>query len=69
MTSPKSFQVAPSNFINCICLIGAKLSAVVDIVMPGSSMGSFRSWMPAACYMMFSRVRLSPHALSTATSV
>ena len=35
----------------------------------GSSIGNFRSWMEAACFMTFSRVRLSPHALSTATIV
>jgi len=42
-TSPNSFQVSPSNFINCICLIGAKSPAVVEIVTPGSSIGNFRS--------------------------
>jgi len=45
ITSPKSCQVLPSNFINCICLIGAKSSALVETVMPGSSIGSLRSWI------------------------
>jgi hypothetical protein len=43
ITSPNSLQVVPSNFINCICLIGAKLSALVDTVKPGSGIGSFKS--------------------------
>jgi class 3 adenylate cyclase len=43
ITSPNSLQVVPSNFINCICLIGAKSSALVDTVTPGSSIGSFKS--------------------------
>jgi hypothetical protein len=30
-----------SNFVNCICLMGAKSWALVDTVMPGSSIGSF----------------------------
>src|SRR5262249_1855513 len=58
-TSPKSCQVAPSNFISCICLIGAK-SVSLDAMMPGSSIGNFRSWIEAACFMTLSRVRLSP---------
>jgi hypothetical protein len=69
ITSPNSFQVSPSNFCNCICLIGAKLVALVDTTIPGSSIGSFRSWMLAACFIMFSRVRLLPQALSTSISV
>jgi hypothetical protein len=48
ITAPNSCQVAPSNFISCICLMGAKLSALVESAMPGSSIGSFRSWMLAA---------------------
>ena len=44
-TSPKNCQVVPSNFINCICLIGAKSVALVETTMPGSSIGNFRSWM------------------------
>ena len=40
ITSPNSFQVAPSNFSSCICLIGAKSVALVESVMPGRSMGS-----------------------------
>ena len=43
ITSPNSCQVVPSNFSNCICLIGAKSSALVETVMPGSSIGSFSS--------------------------
>ena len=39
----KQLQVVPSNFINCICLIGAKSSALVETVMPGSSIGNFKS--------------------------
>jgi hypothetical protein len=35
-------------------------------MMPGSSIGSFRSWMLAACFIMFSRVRSLPHAVSVA---
>src|ERR1700730_17437260 len=66
-TSPNSCQVLPSNLSNCICLIGAKSLALVEMVMPGKSIGSFRPWMLAACFITFSRVRLSPHASSTAT--
>ena len=65
--SPKGFHVVPSNFNNCICLMGPKSVALVDTMMPGNSIGSSRLWMLAASFMMFSRVRLSPHALSTAT--
>jgi hypothetical protein len=69
ITSPNSCHVLPSNFSICICLIGAKSLALVEIVMPGSSIGSLRPLRLAACFMMFSRVRLSPHALTTATMV
>ena len=41
----------------------------VTVRRPGSSIGSFRSLMLAACFIIFSRVRLSPLALSTATRV
>jgi hypothetical protein len=40
ITSPNSFQVAPSNFSSCICLMGAKSVGVVESVMPGSNIGS-----------------------------
>ena len=50
----KACQVVPSNLSNCICLIGAKSSALVETLMPGSSIGSFSSRMLAACFMMFS---------------
>ena len=33
--------------------------------MPGSSIGSSRSFRFAACFMMFSRDRSAPHCLST----
>jgi hypothetical protein len=67
--SPNSCQVVPSNFCNCICLIGVKSLALVEMMMPGSSIGSWRSRMLVACLIRFSRVRLSPHAFSTATIV
>ena len=41
ITSPNSLQVLPSNFANCICLMGAKSSVLVDIVIPGNTIGSF----------------------------
>jgi hypothetical protein len=63
MTSPNSLKVVASNFSSCICLNGAKSSALVWTVMPGSSIGSL-----AAYWITFSRVRLSPLALSTAIS-
>jgi hypothetical protein len=40
ITSPNSFQVAPSNFSSCICLMGAKSVGLVESVMPGSNIGS-----------------------------
>jgi len=64
-----SFQATPSNFINCICLIGAKSSALVESVMPGRSIGSVRLCKLAACFITFSRVRSSPQSLSTAAIV
>jgi hypothetical protein len=50
-------------------LIGAKSSALVEMVMPGSSIGSFSLRMLTACFITFSRVRSSPLAFSTATMV
>jgi hypothetical protein len=47
ITSPNNCQVLPSNFSNCICLIGAKSSALVETLMPGSNIGSFWPWMLA----------------------
>ena len=42
-TSPNSCHVVPSNFWSCICLIGSKSLALVLSVIPGSSIGSFKS--------------------------
>src|ERR1700740_1006339 len=63
ITSPNSFQVVPSNFCNCICLIGSKSSALVLSVMPGNISGSFRSCRLWACFLTFFRVRFSPPLL------
>jgi hypothetical protein len=41
ITSPNNLQVVPSIFASCICLMGAKSSGLVEIVIPGSSIGSF----------------------------
>jgi len=50
-------------------LIGAKSVGLVLIVIPGNSIGTVKSCKFAACFMTFSRVRLSPHCFSTCTSV
>jgi hypothetical protein len=60
ITSPNSCHVLPSNFSICICLIGAKSLALVEITMPGSNIGSFKSWILAACFIRFSRDQQRP---------
>jgi hypothetical protein len=46
-----------------------KVVRALLIVMPGSSIPSSKFLRLAACFMTFSRVRLSPLCLSTATKV
>jgi hypothetical protein len=58
----KWFQVVPSTSSFCICLIGAKSSALVCTWMPGSSIGSFRSLMLAACFIISANVGNRPYA-------
>ena len=67
--SPNSSQLSPLNVASCIWRIGLKLVGDVLIFMPGSSIGSSKSLMLAACFMMFSRDRSLPHCLSTWTIV
>src|SRR6516165_987886 len=69
ITGPNSSQLAPLKRIICICLTGAKSFGLVLILMPGSSMPNSKSFRLAACFITFSRVRLSPHCLSTCTRV
>src|SRR5258708_3569202 len=69
MRGPNNSQRSPLNRSICICLIGAKSFGPVLILEPGSSMSSSRFLRLAACFMTFSRVRLSPLCLSTATKV
>ena len=44
-------------------------SALVLILMPGISVSGVKSFRQAACFITFSRVRLSPHCFSTCTMV
>src|SRR4051794_32411346 len=67
MTSPNRSHFSPLNLSNCSCEIGAKSEGLVLTLMPGSRPPSSRSLMLAACFITFSRVRLSPHAFSTWT--
>jgi hypothetical protein len=69
MTLPNSTHRSPLNTINCSWLIGAKLVGEVLIRIPGNSTSVRKSFKLAACFMMFSRVRSSPHCLSTWTRV
>ena len=50
MTLPNSFHVLPSNFSSCICLTGAKSVGLVEIVMPGRSIGRAKLCKLAACF-------------------
>src|SRR3984885_11540136 len=69
MTSPNSTHRSPLNTINWSWLIGAKLVGEVLMRIPGNSTSVRKSFRFAACFMMFSRVRSSPHCLSTCTRV
>ena len=69
ITSPKRTHALPSKRTSCIASIGAKSVGLVLIRMPGSAIGVEKSFRLAACFITFSRVRLSPHCLSTCTSV
>src|SRR6516165_10678428 len=62
---PNCSHLSPLNRRSCICLIGAKSVGLVFIVIPGSRLVVLKSLMSAACFMTFSRVRLSPHCSST----
>src|SRR5258708_33371647 len=51
------------------CSIGAKSLADVLTLMPGISVSGAKSFRLAACFITFSRVRLSPDCFKTCTMV
>src|ERR1700680_4502180 len=69
MMSPNSSHFSPLNRCIRSCLSGAKSVAEVLILTPGSRVSGAKSFRLAACFMTFSRVRLSPHISKTFTMV
>src|ERR1700674_1357884 len=67
--SPNSTQVLPSKRARRTARIGEKLAGAVFPLMPGKSSGSSRFLSLATCFITFSRVRSSPHCLSTCNRV
>src|SRR6266481_5548928 len=67
MIGPNKSQLSPLKRIICNCSSGAKSVGLVLICVPGryTPISKFRL---AACLMMFSRVRSSPHCRSTCSS-
>ena len=68
-SEPNSSQRSPLNFAICTCFIGAKSLGVVFSLMPGRTMGSTKSLRFAACFIKFSRVKVSPHWVRTWVTV
>src|SRR5262249_39356235 len=68
-TSPNRTHSLPSKRCSCTDSIGAKSSAEVLMLMPGSSVSGRQPFMLAAWRITFSRVRLSPHWRSTWATV
>src|SRR5438067_538192 len=62
-------EIVPNERIRCICSIGKKSVGLVLILIPGKSTSLVKSFRLAACRITFSRVRSSPHCLSTCTMV
>src|SRR6516225_6013160 len=67
MTSPNRSQLSPLKRISCNCESGAKSVGEVLTLTPGKRPKGSKSLMLAACFIMFSRVRLLPQFLSTCT--